>query len=288
MGCTLQYAKSLADPFKLSACVPDGSRNSGLFTLRQTGTITTGASGTACGVYLAPYPNAFIYPDSLSNNATVTIGVNWFQLNANTVATNYRRIRPVSYGLRLTYTGSSVTDSGVLVSGMLAEGTVLSSVNTDTAFDLSNQSQNYHTGSVRQGCEVIYKPPNEELAAEWHNADISNVLTTSTINHPILYAAVFGAATGGAGTFQYEAVVNFEGLYHNQGFLPGGLNSESVVERAEVGWFENAKNMIDRTPEIRPYLAQAFNFAVGAVQGYRAIRGTGTRALRGTDIHALD
>lgn len=282
--CTAEYARSLVNPFEVSACVPDGSRNTGLFSMRLTGTLSTGTTGSCYGIYIHPQADMLYYADSASNVGVTQIGspaaTVWSTSgSAANIDLQYQRYRPVSYGIRCSYIGSTVNDSGIIVCGTIPYGASLSNYNGMTAAQLTTASQDFQTFPLRAGAEVTYRPPDIDSVADF--VDVSNASQSITVasNWPILYVAVFGATSNFASSLQYEVIVNCEGTYKLQSFIPGGIKSQSLESMAEPGWFEKAKNLVDSISQISPYMATVTGYAMNGVRTYQALRGTNTGSL---------
>lgn len=265
---TRELACSVIDPFSCSACVPDGRTNTGCFSLKTTGTLGTGAGGSCCGLAVQGAPNAPYYVDTLSVNSTATVTGNWAQLAIATIAAQYQSYRVVSYGLRLNYVGNTQTDQGIIVCGQMPATMALSAINGLNAGQIANLSSDFRQYSLRNGCQVTWRP--EEMTAissfkQFGNSTLA-VSSNQTISPPnTIFAWVFGCNAATASLVQYELIVNFEGQFNQQNYIPGGLQSKtSAAPRSEVGWYETAKKVIDTVDAIVPLVGSVLTaFGVG-------------------------
>lgn len=244
---------SVLNPFECSACIPDGRTNTGCFTLKQTGTLGTGAAGGACGIYVCPNPQAIYYPDGSSTATTTTISGNWSQVSIATVSAQYESYRPVSCGLRVTYVGNTQTDQGIIVAGQLALGQAISTLNGLTAAGLANASANYQQVPLRNGAQVIWRPESMNDMMDFVPFSSSTSAVSINTEAPVIYCAVFGGNASTPALLQYEFTVNFEGQFLSSSYIPGGIQSSSkAMPMAEPGWYENMKNIVDRVSPIVP------------------------------------
>lgn len=262
-------AMSLADPWSYTACIPDGSRGTGCFAFKETQTIGTGAAGTCCGIAVEPVPGAFVAVDTGSTSGTPTFAAatTWTAAQGRgTSANQYAKYRSLSAGIQATYMGATNTDSGVIVYGQLAQGSLLSSLNGATLNSVANVSQWYKTVPLRNGVKLTWRPDDIEDMTNYFT-DLSTATRYDTaMPQNFLYVIVYGAAAATANLLQVEYIGNFEGIFKQQNFLPGGANimSNSMSLPAEPGWFENAMNIVDKIPAAVPYLGAVAN-AVSAV-----------------------
>lgn len=238
-------ALSIADPFSKSACIPDGRTGVGCFSTKATGTLSTGAAGSCCGVAVMGCAYGQYYVDTASTAATPTISGNWLSQGQTASAANYQSYRPVSYGIRVNYIGNTQTDQGVIVVGQLPNTEALSTLNGLNAASVAADSQYYKVIPLRNGAQVTWRPEMQQSMSVWNN--YGPATTISVNNSPpgnvnVIYCWVFGASSSST-PIQYEIIVNFEGMFDNMAFIPGGLNVQTA-EPALPGWYEQAKNVV--------------------------------------------
>lgn len=254
---TMDYAKSLADPWNYSGCIPDGASGVGCATIKQTGTVSPGATGSVCGVYVSPTAGSLLALDTGNNSSTTTIPANWTDASAmGTYQSLFKGSRPISCGLRLTYIGPTTSDGGVILIGALAEGIALSVLSGGTLQSVSAILKYFKTVPLRNGAQVTWLPSDIDAASEFQNQSTGQSTGTARIND-MLVAAVFGASGTASGVVQYELVLNFEGEFFNTTFSAGGAKSE-MARPAEPNWYENARNI---AKTYGPTLKAVFNAA---------------------------
>jgi len=276
-----KLARSWANPFEVSACIPDGSRNVGCFSLRQTGQLITGVTGTIVGVAVNADYNNNLYTDVTSNNTALTVcSGNWSaSAGATTALANYSKYRVVSMGLRLTFIGASLSDSGVLVGGVVSGGTPLSTLGGKSVSSFANLFQNFKTIPIRNGMTIVWRPNDVEDCTQFINP-VTTGATTQTFNSNYLAAWAFGAATGSSTVLQWETIVNYEGQYNNMSFVPGGVEQVGASNEAEPGWYEKATNMVSKLTQVMPTVGNyALDFAADVAT--RAITGANGVPYRG-------
>lgn len=262
---TRHLARSLADPFVQSACIPDGSKGTSCFTFKQTGVLTTGATGSCYSLACGLESNKFVYVDSGSNSAAPSLAGNWsVATGAGTLITTFQSYRLVSAGIKISYTGTTVNDSGVIIVAQVPANQALSVYSGNTLTNLANTMNNYKTYPLRNGAVISWRPNAEDVMSEWRVS--SNTVTASTDNndHPYLLVAVYGAAINGASSCQYEVIGNYEGQYKLQSFIPGGISSQSSDSTtAEPAWYENSMRLLQNVPAIVPYITAPMQSMVG-------------------------
>jgi hypothetical protein len=260
---TRAYAESILDPFKYSACIPDGRTNSSCFTIKDAGQIASGQANGACGVILGGSINAQIYKDGSQAASTATVTGNFTDLTTQP-RSQYSACRLVSMAVRLTFTGNTQTDKGTIVAGQMGNGLIGgpgAAFNGRTMSQISSISQAYEQFPVRNGVIITYRPESLDDADNWQNLAASASAVTTIINTPYIYAYGFGldATT----TFEYEVVMNFEGVSQNSTYIPGGISNMSTMRSAEPGWYENAKNIVNGAMAIVPYVGSALTAMTG-------------------------
>jgi hypothetical protein len=274
--CVIDLSRSMKDPFNYSACIPDGTKYLSSFTTKQTGNLVTGTAGTAVGIYAGLQPDAFLIADSTGTASTITIPANWSAAGSvATIANLYSMYRVVSAGIKVWYTGASLSDSGVLIAGQMSSQFPISTFDGGSSTTLSGAASTYRIGSVRDGVSITWRPEDLHDQADLFDVD-STVNTKSTLcDHSWLFIAGFGLATNGAGSLQYEIIVNFEGQLANGTFMPGG---QTVPEPAAPGWYEKAGNILKSVPAYGRPLADmastvygAYNSVYGGANGMRRL-----------------
>lgn len=264
-------AKSLVNPFEYSACIPDGSRGIGCFSVKQTMTLMTGTTGTTYSIFVNPSnPGAIYAKDDGGTGPHPSYGTgNWSAAASNSTITSvYRNIRPVSAGIKVTYTGTTINDGGVLFLGQFPAGSDLTSVaNGVNLAALANKTMYFKTFPLRSGGMITWRPSDmDDIMNFQPNSNPWGLATT--INTPYIGAVVYNAVTNSASSVQVEFVVNYEGQYSLQTFLAGGLNN-NIQNPAEPGWFEKALNFVRKVEPIVPYLTPWPQLLAPRVQGDR-------------------
>jgi hypothetical protein len=261
----------MMDPFNYSACIPDGAKYVKPFTVKQIGTILTGTTGNCYGIALGLQPDAFYYLDSLTNLTTPTTSGNWsFASAINMVTGSFAQYRVVSAGLKLTYTGSTLSDQGTIITGQMSSQDPLSTLSGATLTNFAASCANYHIGALRSGSTVTWRPEDINGQADFFDVASAPVPTTTVMDHSYLFAWVYGGANAGQSSCQYEIVVNFEGYMNDNTYIPGGISAQPV--KAEPGWFEYSGNMLQgvaaATANIMPTLQGAASI-YGSLYGRR-------------------
>lgn len=267
-------AASIADPFTTSACIPDGSRGRGCFSVRQTGSIGPAALGLTATVAITPNISGSYYVDNGNTTAIPVITGNYLQFSQLTVmAGQYSKYRLVSMGLRATYIGTTNNDSGVFAAMQIAGGTSLATFNGATLGNFANGAMYFKTLPVRNGVTVTWRPGQMDDLSLYGNMVTTAVPVTSAFTQPYLVIAAYGLVSG-VQSIQWEGVWNYEGQYDTQFFIPGGLNEVSAVMPAEPGWYEKSLNLIRGLEPIVPVLG---NMALRYLGGVRT--GAGSRMI---------
>lgn len=284
----LQLGKSLGDPWSYAGCVPDGARGVGCFTIKQTATLTTGTLGTCYGAAMQMSPDSFNVIDSGSVVSTFTPGGSWVLPSANVTINNlYGKVRPVSGGIRVIYTGNTINDQGTLLLGQLSGDVPLSVLSGANLASISNACQFYRTYPLRSGGIITWRPDEMDDIASFIDTFGVAVGTTIKPATPYLVAIAFGAAPSGTSTCIIEFIAQFQGQYIVQNFMPGGPESSllDATRSAEPGWYEHAKNFVNLIEPIVPYVkATASNLLMNAASAYlptsRSMRSFGARQQR--------
>jgi hypothetical protein len=257
---TAKYIASLRNPFDVSACIPDGVRGVGCFSVKQMATIGTG-TGTACAFALNPNLFSFSFTDTGSTAATPTTAGNWVAPQGYTaIQSSYGKYRPISAGIRATYVGNTQTDQGTIMFGQVAGSQALSSFSGATVVAAANGMQWYEVVPLRNGAEFTWRPEDPEDTNQFLTI-LAAGATTQQFNAPWLICAVYGASANTANLLTIEYVVNFEGQFAQQTFLAGGIDvaSRDNSKHAEAGWFEAASNFLSG---VKPMAS-----AVGSIAG---------------------
>jgi hypothetical protein len=271
MTPSYELACSIAKPFECSACIPDGSSGTGCFSVKVVNQLTTGTGGVA-GFILSPQnTNAMYYNDSSGTATTTTISGNWAQATKNsTIAALYGDIRTVSAGIRAYYTGPTTTDQGIIVVGQLPAGIGISAMTGWTFTQLLSQTQYYKVFPIRSGAEISWRPQCMNDVDTWNDTGTGTVSTATDQNVPLIFVYIFGAAASTSNLVFIDSVVNFEGEFNSQTFMPGGSN-ESSKNNLEMGWYEKAKGYLKGVEPILPYVASMVSGAASYLTGEPAV-----------------
>lgn len=268
--CVRELAKSVAQPWLYSACIPDGSKYLTPFTIRQTGNIGPGTGGSCAGVFAGLQPDAFTVVDTGNTTAVAIVPTNWTTATQiTTLGAQYTKYRVVSASLKVWYTGSSLNDQGTLIMGQLSSEVHPIDFNGSALTAFAANSSYNHVGSFRQGGTIAWRPEDFESMALLYTVDISADTTSADLNVPYLYAYAYGCAA--TATFQYEITVNYEGYSKNQTYIPGGLNRVESV--AAPGWYEKVSNMVKDIPAYVGIGAQTMSAINDVSQAIGAVRG---------------
>lgn len=274
---TSEYARSLANPFQYSACIPDGARGVGCFSVKQTGTIQTGTVGTCYGIIAQPYPDSFILVDTASIHPDTRVPATWSAaVSGSTIQSTYAEVRPISMGIRVNYIGNTINDQGIIFVGEFSHnlwpGTDLQN---KTLVQLSSQAMWYQTYPLREGARITWRPISASHDCYFAPINTSPHTSSAINEYSILVVYVFGAATASASSCQYEVVANFEGKYKLQNFISGGLK-DSSNQIPEPGWYESALAMIANLRPYAPAISEVVNSGLSLAGRYasRSILGT--------------
>lgn len=260
-------AKSMADPWAYTACIPDGARYKSCFSVKLTGTLTTGSGGTCVSLVLNPSdPGALYYPDTLSTGSTFTLaGASVYQQAAAvaTIQSLYGKVRPVSAGVRLTYVGTTTNDSGILVAGQfpgdVAISTLANGKNVDTVVA---GLQNFIQCPVRNGVQITWSPDDYEAQGTFRPVTASAPTLAATTDAPGLFVGANILAASGLSSLHYDAIVNYEGQLDNQQIYVGqGSDSGPIV----TGWFEKTMDLVRNNVPAKPIFEVLGNMASGYI-----------------------
>jgi len=203
-------------------------------------------------------PNALYTLDTASTAQTPTVATTWTGGTGNNTAfAQFASYRCVAAGIKVSYTGSTTQDSGIIamgqISGDYAPSGGAPAVNGQPVGNLTANSQYFKTYPLRQGGIVTWRPQEMDDQDVWLPTSTNSVATSALPTQPYLFATVYGAQAGGASSAIFEIVATFEGQYKNQGFLPGGISTEKVVP-AEPGWYEKMRSIVNAVSPVRPLL----------------------------------
>lgn len=253
---TYELGCSMARPFECSGCVPDGARNIGCFTIRQTYGQNTG-TGTCVSFAWNPDPSALSANDSGSANATPTIAGNWGQaIQLTSIQALYGKYRKISAGIKASYVGNTVNDGGTILIGQVSGEVPLNSFNGASMTTAQSLFQTYDIFPVRNGGDIVWMAESQAEQQNWVDLGLGTTAVSAQLAQPYILCIVYGA-TASSGILHIEAVANFEGQYKSQTFLPGGIDSAPPM--AEPGWFEKAQNVVRalRLAQVLPAVGMA-------------------------------
>jgi hypothetical protein len=209
--------------------------------------------------------------DSASTAATPTIPGTYSPPTAGaTISSLYKSYRAVSAGIRATFVGNTLNDQGILLIGQYpAETAISGAFNGMTLTQVQAVMQNYAVYPLRSGGQVTWRPETMNDQDTFYITTNTGNATSAQLAQPGLAVIVYGA-TALASTLMVDAVVNYQGQYASQTFMPGGLTEAAAP--AESGWFEKAKNMYNSVSPLIPFAANAIGTylnrpGVGALLG---------------------
>jgi len=262
---TSDFARSLSDPWGKSACLPDGSNGTGCFSVKQLVSLGTGAGGGAAGLLInLQSVRNFSFTDTLSTATTLTITGNYAAATAQTsINALYANARPVSGGIRVTYVSNTQTDQGILLLGQVSELVTPSQFNGASLGLAQSLMQNYKVFPLRSGGRITWRPQSMDDVMVYANTGGSAVASTTPPSIPYLACFVFGATASTSVVALCDVVVNYEGQYSSQTFLPGGVES-ATPKRAETGWYENALNAVRLLDPIMPFVSSTMTNALNS------------------------
>ena len=273
-------ARSLADPFNYSACIPDAAIGAGCFSAKQELALTTGTANTCTGLIVSTDPESAYLLDTGSLFNTPVVPSTWSSVSSISVIQSlYKSWRPVSVGIRLSYVGNTQTDGGILLLGTVAAGTA-----PKTTFDAQILSgcvvplRDYKLVPLRNGGVVTWRPDSLDDMVQYARtntggADSATSTSVTSVQRPYLIAYVYGAAVNTT-CLQAEVVWNWEGQIANQSIQGGGTSALSRTP-AQPGWFETAMGMVSNIEHLMPYVGPA-------IEGYQrgGIFGAASSTLR--------
>lgn len=283
-SCARELARSMLQPWLYSSCIPDATRYIVPFTLKQTGSITTGTGGSCYAIFAGLQPDAFLYAATAGTASTLAVAGSWSLASANaTLVSQYNAYRVVSASIRCWYTGNTLNDSGVVVCGQLSAEVPVNSFNGADVNTLAASSTAYRISALREGAIITWRPQDLNEQATLYDVDNVAQAAGSTLDHSYLYIAGFGAAAAGASSLQYEITVNMEGQLGSQTYMPGGQTP--TTQPAEPGWYETVGNMIRNVPA---YATPVTEYASAALGVYQALRGNPNGVRRITSNNRIE
>jgi len=263
MSGTRALAHSYVDPFNYTACIPDSSIGTGCFTTRNTDTLTI-ADGATCILYALNLSETSMqtYKSSGDAGGVPDVSGNWSPANNNvTLATLYAKARPISGGIKANYIGPTLNDQGMIIVGYVSGQVPLVTFNALTLQQAQVKFMKYKSYPLRQGCTITWRP-DDFVDHDFHGVDTTAHGVDNPSELPYLVLIVYGTISGGITPLHIESVVNYEGQFENQNFMPGGVGSGT--RPAEIGWYERARNLIAGVESISQYIPQAVNLGRAA------------------------
>lgn len=282
---TRKLVQSLADPWSVSACIPDGANGTGCFSIKETHILGTGVGGSCTGISFNPQGiKNFTKDDNAgtpSTAATPTITGSYVVASqATTIDTLYSAARLVSAGIKVRYVGNTQTDQGILIVGQVSEQVAPSSFNGLSLQAMQALMQNYKIFPLRSGGTITWRPQSMDDTIQFGSTAGTAVAISTAPTVPWLIAYVYGANAATASLITCDLIANYEGQYKSQTFLPGGI--DAVAHPAEPGWYESALNAVRKLDPIMPYVASTLtnvfnspvaNSAMGMLLGTQSRRG---------------
>lgn len=253
--CVVDLARSIADPFSYSSCIPDGSKHKAPFTVHQIGILQTGTTGTCYGIALGLQPDGLMYLDNNGTTSTArVVNANWSAADrVNNIGTQFTQYRIVSAGLRLFYTGSTLNDQGIIAFGTMGSESLVTAFNGQDVGQMTQQSSSFKIVPLRSGGGITWRPEDTNASADFYDVSTTALPVITHTDHSWLYAWVFGAANNGQSSVEYELVVNYEGYIGTTSFAPGGVGiGQNAQEVAVPGWYEQTLNMVGNVSQYVP------------------------------------
>jgi len=222
--CTLQYLKTLVDPWasytaSAEVCIPDlYDLPSQKFAARARGTFGVGSQGLGY-VLLAPFAlgsgaqigccTASTYVASgtiLNTSGTGVVGINdgSYPWGIQTGSYNPPQVRLVAAGLRIRYTGTELNRAGNLLSVCLPSNADLQGMSTAALLGIQSLKTRPNN---RQWVGCCFNPA---LPSDYAYYSSSSTFTTGTAN-PLMAVIVMGDPTVG-NSYEYDIVRFFEAV----------------------------------------------------------------------------
>jgi len=274
----MDLERSFLDPWSCAACIPDGSRGTGCYSVKQYFSQTTGVAGSAnffCWD-VSFGGQAISYSDTATTTNTPTVTGNMSNATAiSTIDSLFAKARCVSAGVRATYIGPTQTDGGVIIAGLVTGGTAVNAFNGVTAATFCQLCKSYRVFPLRNGAQVLWQPDSMMDMDNFVTFNGGAAAVTLLPTTPYIVLGVYGAAASQS-TIAVEAIANFEGQYSQTSFLPGGEDDARAVP-AETGWYEAIMNAARSVEAIVPAIGEfASNTSVG-----RALSGAALNMANG-------
>jgi hypothetical protein len=276
---TLMFARSVQDPWKYSACVPDGANGLSCFTVRQVVDLSTGIGGGAgaVAIQLDPANATGIDNGSTQNTFNFLPAGAWSAVtNITAIKALYARWRPVSCGIRATYVGSTMNDQGLLVVAQFPGTSLPNNLNLQTtalAYAAATYAEVY---PLKNGGQITWRSEDsEDFQMNAFSGTGTQTFTSQNLTQlPWLFVGFTGAqSTTATQALRVEVVWNFQGLLATQTFLPGSNGLAMTETPAEVGWYEKASNLYKK---VLPYMPGT----AAVIQGLGAASGTAAFAAK--------
>jgi hypothetical protein len=229
-----------------------------MFSLASNGT-----TGSFAGIAWGADVNAQVYAMTPTDFTVPSIlpATTWSSAaQVTTMNDLYAKWRPVSAGIKATYTGSTINDSGVLLIGQVSGAVPLGSFNNLTLTQSAQLCMNYMMYPVRNGACITWKPTEFDHISEWEVFDAvadSHDVGDATAR-PYLIVFGYGMAVNGAGQLSIEVIANYEGAYKSQTFMPGGLSAIPSVPAVD-SWYEKLQRLTQNISAIAPVVGSAIN-----------------------------
>jgi len=240
--------RALANPWYGNACIPDGSANVGCFSVKETGQLTVGTTSKIAAIFVTPDLNIGLY---VKNGAVgvsagnIDIPGNWVvPTKIATIDNMFKRFRPVSLGLRITYTGPTLNDQGSILYGRIPSGFAANDFNNAAAASVGNSLlSDFAIRRASEGCEITWLPSDMVEMSEF-KVIVTTGSITSTTGYGLsgIMAVAYGLDSTTA-VFNYEIVANYEGQYEGRNLYVGQSLGAAPVEPA---WYEKALNFANK------------------------------------------
>lgn len=246
----LKYLDSLLNPFDNAGCIPDGAAGTGCFSVKENRAMVTGAS-TANTMGFIVQPNVDnMYLTATSGTDILTWAATWSGgVSDTTVDAQYSTARPISAGIRATYTGSTLNDQGIIIVAQFDSNvyphTLTNALNVTTA------AMWYEIYPLRHGATILWRPTqmNDTRMVRVGTAPYASAGATDV---PYIGVFVFNAAPAGASALVVEYIVNLEGKYKLQTFIPGGVKNFASQEPVVSSWYEKTLEVLSKVQPFVP------------------------------------
>jgi len=256
-GGVTDLARAIADPWSGNACVPDGSRFKDCFTFKNTAQLQSG-TGTAASFCFQLNPNGLFWTDTSSTGGGYNIPAAsfWQPAVGVSAATNqFSRWRPVGGGVKITYVGNQMTETGTMIVAIMPPGSIPSGLHGTNYLNVVGLCTEYKIYNLARDVKVTWRPEDSQ---DFNFVNFGNSPSLGTAaERPWLFIGFNNLATAGAGVINMDYIAHFEGFNQNSGVQIG---STGLPEHPAVpGWYELAQNIISKIPPIS--LSQALTAA---------------------------